>query len=278
MKIVYFHSQQTCGYNHQNGERMYQIRHTGGGKSLSSPGTSRDLPEYPECRSFSGLLTDLDNTLYDFAAAQESACQAVIRVAGTGDYQGLIRAFLFSPHGVESHTPIRTYLQDMGITDEVVIRNACSEFETVKKSAIVPFPGVVETLRIIHAAGIRIGAVTNASSAHARERLVRIGVRDLFVSLISPDSSGLKKPDPAMYQRAADELGVPVTRICVIGDNRVNDIAPALSLGMFTVHARYGDRLPSEFAGDAIPDAVVDTFTGLIPILGLYQPDAHSLR
>ena len=260
------------------GERMDQISHTGGGKPLSSPGVSRDEPKHPDYRSFSGLLTDLDNTLYDFAAAQEYACQAVIRVAGTGDYQDLIRAFLFSPHGIESHLPIRTYLQDLGISDETVIRNACSEFETVKKTAIIPFPGVVETLRIIHAAGIRIGAVTNASSAHAGERLVRIGVRDLFVSLVSPDSSGLKKPDPAMYQRAADELGVPVSRICVIGDNRVNDIAPALILGMYTVHARYGDRLPPEFAGDAVPDAVVDTFTGLIPILGLHHQDGSLIR
>jgi HAD superfamily hydrolase (TIGR01662 family) len=220
-------------------------------------------------RIFSGLLTDLDNTLYDFAAAQEAACEAVIRIAGTGDCQGLIQAFLFSPHGVTSPAPIRSYLQGLGISDEDHIIRACVEYETVKKNAIIPFPGVVETIRLIHDSGIRIGAVTNASFRHASERLDRIGLSELFSSLVCPDISGLKKPDPAAFQWAAEEIGIPAEQICVIGDNLVNDIAPAQALGMFTVHARYGDRLPPEFSGGVIPDTALDSFSGLIQVLGL---------
>lgn len=248
-------------------DSLHQYGNPGSGFS-SRYFRERDSTE-PERRVFYGLLTDLDNTLYDFAAAQEAACRAAIRVAGTGDCEGLIRAFLFSPHGVTSPAPIRVYLQELGIDDDDHIARACNEYEAVKKNAIIPFPGVVETLRIIHASGIRIGAVTNASSCHARDRLARIGVTNLFSSLVSPDITGLKKPDPAMFRHAAEEIGVPTLQICVVGDNLVNDITPAQSLGMFTVHARYGDRLPPEFAGDAIPDAVLDCFSGLIRILGL---------
>lgn len=226
-------------------------------------------PVHPVPRVFAGLLTDLDNTLYDFAAAQEEACRAVIRIAGRGDIEGLIRAFLFSPQGVAGPEPVREYLRCQGIEDEGIILSAMSGYETVKREAIIPFPGVVETLILIHTAGIQIGAVTNASAAHARERLGRIGVLDLFSTLVSPDTSGLKKPDPAVFLRAAISLGLPATRICMIGDNLVNDIGPAQELGMFTVHARYGDRLPPEFAGDAIPDLVADSFSALIPVLGL---------
>jgi len=38
---------------------------------------------------------------------------------------------------------------------------------------------------------------------------------------------------------------------------------------MYAVYARYGDRLPPEFAGDAIPNAVIDSFSEIIEILGL---------
>lgn len=81
-----------------------------------------------------------------------------------------------------------------------------------------------------------------------------------------------------MFRHAADEIGVPVFQICVVGDNLVNDITPAQSLGMFTVHARYGDRLPPEFAGDAIPDVVLDCFSGLIRILGIVKDDNRIMR
>lgn len=218
---------------------------------------------------FKGLITDLDNTLYDFSAVQESACRAVIRVIGVGDLQGLVRSFLFSYHGVESPDAVREYLNELGIVDEEIITLACHEYEQTKMSSLVPFPGVVDSIIRIVNAGIRIGAVTNASSKHATDRLNRIGLQAHIPILASPDLCGLKKPDPMIYQKAAVKMGIPVSSICVIGDNLVNDIAPAQSMGMFAVHARYGDRLPTEFAGDAVPDLVLDSFSGILDILGL---------
>lgn len=220
-------------------------------------------------RIFSGLLTDLDNTLYDFAAAQEAACLAAVRIAGAGDCEGLIRAFLFSPQGVANTDPIRIYLMQQGVCDDSRIAAACMAYEAAKKEAIIPFPGVPETLRKIHACGITIGAVTNAHYNQARERLELIGVSDLFTSLVCPDVSGCKKPDPVIYIRAAEEIGVAASRICVIGDNLVNDIGPARSLGMFTVHAKYGDRLGPEFSGGIVPDQVLYSFSGLVEVLGI---------
>ncbi|MFH0967696.1 MAG: HAD family hydrolase [Methanobacteriota archaeon] len=211
----------------------------------------------------------MDNTLYDFSAVQEAACRAVIRVIGMGDEQSLIRTFLFSSHGVESHDAIREYLSDLSINDETTITSACHQYEQTKINSLIPFPGVVESIIHIYNAGIRIGAVTNASSDHARDRLMRIGLQAYVPILASPDLSGLKKPNPAMYQKAADEMGLPASSICVVGDNLVNDITPAQTLGMFAVYAHYGDRLPVEFAGDAIPDAIIESFSGIIDILGL---------
>lgn len=229
----------------------------------------QDLHDERNIQRFSGLITDLDNTLYDYSAIQETACRAVIKVIGAGDCQSLMRTFLFSPHGVESHEAIREYLLQIGFDDETVFSRAYREYDLTKDTSLIPFPGVIESITRIHDAGIRICAVTNASSGHARDRIRLIGLQDFIPSLISPDVSGLKKPDPDMYQMAADEMRLPLSSICVVGDNLVNDIAPAQVLGMYAVYARYGDRLPPEFAGDAIPNAVIDSFSEIIEILGL---------
>jgi HAD superfamily hydrolase (TIGR01549 family) len=218
---------------------------------------------------YRGLLTDLDNTLYDFAALQECACDAVIRAIGTGSREDLICALLFSLHGVESFEAIRDYLVSLNITDEEAAMSAFTTYNEAKVRSLKPYPGVIDVLHQLHAAGVRIGAVSNAISTHARTRLAGIGTGELIPILITPDICGCKKPDPEMFQRAALEIGIPLSQICVLGDNLVNDIAPAQALGIYSVHARYGDRLPAEFAGDAIPDAVIDTFTELLEIFGI---------
>lgn len=59
---------------------------------------------------FLGVLVDLDNTLYDFGTAKEEACRQVVNAVGTGTVDDLIRAFLFSPYGVESPKLFRPFL------------------------------------------------------------------------------------------------------------------------------------------------------------------------
>jgi len=199
----------------------------------------------------------------------ECASQAVITLIGRGDPGDLIRSLIFSPHGVESDQALVEYLNLQGIEDERSLRSACDEFVRIKNQNVIPFPGVVTGLQEIHDAGFLIAAVTNASIHHAEERLGLIGVRNLFHRVISPECTGRKKPDTVVYRLAAEMMNCPVHRICVLGDNLVNDIAPARMLGMYGIHARYGDRLPAEFAGDVVADAVIDFFPDVIPILGV---------
>lgn len=218
---------------------------------------------------FDVFLTDLDNTLYDFAAAMECASRAVISLIGIGESEDLIRSLIFSPHGVESREALIEYLNLVGIEDESTLKVVCDEFERIKNVNIIPYPGVVSGLQQIFHAGIRIGAVTNALSCHAEERLKLIGVRNLISSLITPDIIGKKKPSPEVYQLAAEIMNHPTCRICVLGDNLINDIAPAQIVGMYGIHARYGNRLSEEYSKGVIPDSVIDQFESIIPILGI---------
>jgi len=218
---------------------------------------------------FLGILVDLDNTLYDFGYAKEEACRRVIQAIGVGTADDLVRTFLFSPYGVESPKAIQSFLSEQGITDADVFMRAVQVYTKTKIEAIEAYPGVYETLLKIHTAGMKIGAVTNASHEHATERLIHIQTADLFDCLVTPDTAGMKKPDPAMFLHAAELLKIQPHQICAIGDNLINDIRPAKEAGMCTIHAEYGNRLPPEYSEGIIADFSISSFSDILPILGL---------
>lgn len=218
---------------------------------------------------FLGILVDLDNTLYDFGYAKEKACREVVQAIGVGTEDELVRFFLFSPYGVESPKAIQSFLSEYGITDPDTFMHAVKVYTSAKINAIKAYPGVPETLLKIHMAGLKIGAVTNASQEHATERLVHIQANDFFDCLVTPDNAGMKKPDPAMFLHAASLLKIQPHQICAVGDNLVNDIRPAKEAGMCTIHAEYGNRLPPEYSEGIVPDFSISSFPGILQILGL---------
>ncbi len=210
---------------------------------------------------------DLDNTLYDFASAQEAGCQAAAAYLNRDDLHEMISDLFFAAHGPEERASFTEVLGRHGIDDEEVIDAVFSVYEEIKHRSLIPYPGVIESLALISRAGIPVIAVTNASYRRAIERVSCIGAGDLLASLITPDRCGYAKPDPAIFRHAARALSLPPGDVCMIGDNLINDIEPARKTGIFAIHARYGDRIPSEYTSGITADVTIQTFSSVIPII-----------
>ena len=56
------------------------------------------------------------------------------------------------------------------------------------------------------------------------------------------DMSGKAKPSPEPFLLCMKKLGVMANETILVGDSIRRDIVPAKALGMFAVHAVYGDR------------------------------------
>ena len=56
-----------------------------------------------------------------------------------------------------------------------------------------------------------------------------------FDAVVISSQVGLRKPEPAIYHRAADELAVPLGRIVFVDDIAAN-LQPAHELGMAVIH------------------------------------------
>ena len=53
------------------------------------------------------------------------------------------------------------------------------------------------------------------------------GMEELFQTVVESAVVGVRKPDPAIFRKALDFLGLPPQNVCVVGDSMMKDILPA---------------------------------------------------
>jgi D-glycero-D-manno-heptose 1,7-bisphosphate phosphatase len=145
-------------------------------------------------------------------------------------------------------------------------------------------PGVVEGMRRLRAAGCRLVVVTNQAgvargyydetAVHAVHTRLREMLRAqdvdwdaLYYCPHHPDGQGIyrrvcpnRKPGTGMYEQAACDLDLDLSRSAVIGD-KVTDLLPGIALGCRAVLVRtgYGQSLIDAGETDGVPiDHVAD--------------------
>jgi putative hydrolase of the HAD superfamily len=92
-------------------------------------------------------------------------------------------------------------------------------------------PGVAETLRLLRAHGLSLAVVANWDYG-LHEHLERHGLREAFDVVVVSAEVGARKPDPAPFRFALDQLGVEPGRALHVGDHRPHDEAGARAAGM----------------------------------------------
>lgn len=214
------------------------------------------------------VLCDMDNTLFDLIRAKREACRSVIDYLGEGDPETLFSQFLRGVHGFEDHENISDYLHDLGVYDGEAFEVCCRIYEDVKLDLVEAYPGVEETLRSLRDGGIGLAVVTDAESFQAQRRLEKTGLIDYFETIVTPDLSGRRKPEPDSLIYALRRLGVAPRGAMMVGDSAVRDIAPGRRLGMVTAFAAYGDWRESRVA-DVGADIILSEFAQLRRFLSI---------
>jgi phosphoglycolate phosphatase len=101
------------------------------------------------------------------------------------------------------------------------------------------YPGVIEGLQALRAAGLPLAVLTNKPAAPARELLRRKGLDGYFDQVFGGDSFARKKPDPLPLLKTCEALGTPPATTWMIGDSR-NDAEAAHAAGCPVVLVTYG--------------------------------------
>jgi HAD superfamily hydrolase (TIGR01662 family) len=138
-----------------------------------------------------------------------------------------------------------------------------SEQRLAERGGIELRPGIDALLRELHGRGIVLGLAANQPRAMLGE-LDRLGLGQFFGHREMTGHHGLRKPDPRLFLRACDALGLEPHECVMIGDRVDNDIAPAKRLGMAAVLLRSGRHAAQRprWWGET-PDAEVKDVAGL---------------
>lgn len=213
-------------------------------------------------------LIDLDGTLCD--SAPELAA-AVDRARTDLGYPaaGTSRVRQWVGEGID--TLLARALEDAtGETpDAAAQRDARARFDTAYAEVLGTmcplYPGVVEGLDRLRAAGVRTACITNKARIFALPLLGSLGIADRFDTLVAGDSGVAKKPDAAPLLAAAERLGVAIGDCVMVGDSGV-DVAAARAAGCpaWCVRTGYNAGEPIDGAG---ADAVFDRFDELVEAL-----------
>lgn len=122
------------------------------------------------------------------------------------------------------------------------------------------YPGVVDTLAALQAAGHRLGLCTNKPEAISHDLLAELGLARFFTAVAGGDTVAQRKPHPAPLLWVMDRLGADIVGTVMIGDN-ANDVAAARGAGVRAVAVAYGyPRMELDQLG---ADLVIDRFADL---------------
>jgi pyrophosphatase PpaX len=101
------------------------------------------------------------------------------------------------------------------------------------------YPGVIEAVREIKAAGKQTGLVTSKNRPGALRGLKLVGLDALMDVLVCADEVTNPKPDPEPVERAVSLLGAEPSRTVYVGDS-VHDMRSGRAAGVKTAAALWG--------------------------------------
>jgi len=103
---------------------------------------------------------------------------------------------------------------------------ACHHFEL--------YDDVPDVLRDLHAAGVKIGLISNTERS-LQGFATHFALEGLFSVAISSFEHGYMKPHPSIFRSALDQISVAADEAVMVGDSVEHDIEGALRIGMRAV-------------------------------------------
>ncbi|HXJ52202.1 MAG TPA: HAD family hydrolase [Burkholderiales bacterium] len=123
---------------------------------------------------------------------------------------------------------------DPSITDETLRRAVEVRIARFRHSLCKVPPANVGTLRRLRAAGFRLGLVSNADAMEVAA-WPDSPLAGLFDVEVFSCMAGCVKPEPAIFAKCLDALGVSAADSMFVGDGSSDELAGAKSIGMRTV-------------------------------------------
>ena len=207
-----------------------------------------------------GVIWDVDGTLVDTAELHFEAWEALARQMDKpftrADFQATfgrrnpeIIHELFGQHYTDQE------VADLGFQKEEFYRAAA-------QAGVELLPGVRPLLESLHAAGFKQAIGSSAPRQNLDLILTLNGLDHFFEAVVSMEDTRRGKPDPEVFLRAAERLGLPPAR-CVVFEDAVAGVQAAHNGGMRAVGVTFVGHHSDESLREAGADLVVKSLASV---------------
>lgn len=232
--------------------------------------------------TFTTILFDLDDTLFDFSACWEAGMQRTIATHPlTADLDGKKLLETLRRHGDDLWVDVLAKRYDFTQYRQLRLQRSMADFDRQIEveqidefqsayakaclDAVTPDTTVQETIaKLAH--HHTLGIVTNGPVDMAFIKLERLGLSEYFPKdrVFISELLGYHKPDPRIYATAVEQLGVVPEQVLFVGDTWEADVAGAIDAGFSAVWINPQGKKPKS---KHMPLAIIERVDQLLPLV-----------
>jgi HAD superfamily hydrolase (TIGR01549 family) len=111
-------------------------------------------------------------------------------------------------------------------------------FERLLRKGIAQVQLFEDTLAVLsraRARGLRLALLSNLATPY-KQPVFELGLAEHFDVLVFSCDVGMAKPQRAIFEHTATQLGLPLAQLLMIGDSRHDDVRGARAAGMQALH------------------------------------------
>ena len=174
------------------------------------------------------VIFDMDGVLVDTNGLILDSFNVFLRPYGLSINSEDFKGYL----GITAKGLVERWKKEYGIIfDENFIKEETTRMHLDSLKGYVIDPQLVELLRDLRENNIPMAVGTSSPRKRAEKILDILGIRNFFSYVITGDDVSTHKPDPELFLKAAESLGVD-PHICVIIEDAENGIEAAKRGGM----------------------------------------------
>lgn len=208
-----------------------------------------------------GVIFDMDGVLVDSGPAHLESWQRLAVEIGAGDVPASQFIAVFGRTSADIITVV------FGPTPPDEIRRLDDRKEAIYRELVhgrVPvMPGAIDAAKRLHAAGMRIAVGSSGPPENVELVCTEMSLTSYLSAVVTGRDVHRGKPDPQVFQLAADRLGVEPSR-CVVIEDAPAGVEAAHRAKMACI-ALLGTHHPANHLTKA--DKLIESLTALTPTL-----------
>lgn len=212
------------------------------------------------------VIFDLDGTLADTSMDLIASANSCFRGLGYGDVLDPVADAATAFHGGRAMLNLGFSRVKPGYGEADVEAQYPRLLEAYGDAIDVHtrlYDGAIEAVEALKSRGYAVGICTNKPEGLADRLLTRLGVRDIFGSMIGADTLPVRKPDPTPYRAAVEEAGGTLSQSYLVGDTET-DRKTARAAGVPCALVTFGPQ--GEAVAALAPEALLPHYDRLVSV------------